>query len=315
MSAETFQIAYDGEAIANGSIDVRVLSPALLSLGELVKNANEILNGDAAESSLRVKSDFRTGSFEVNLVLNQTLLEATKNLFAAHPVTDAAGIAALLFGGIKKAPDVIESVMKVYKTLKGEKAAGVVLDMSTHTTIITAGSGNTYNVENKAAQLYNDDRIIKSLEGVLKPVSEQKMDFFEVRNNEGAIDRIDKEDLPSRLTDGSPNVRVVLAAPEDRLTNTRELILKVRKVNFDKGRWTFWDGNSKIGATVEDSGFNDRVGRGEEPFYSDDTLHVLMRTSQRIGKDDKLESSHVIERVFSHTHAVRAKTLNLEIPD
>jgi len=85
MSQETFQVAYDGESVVNGSMDVYVLAPALLSLGELVKVTNEVLNGNSATASLRVESDFRTGSFEVSLILSHTLLESVKGLFLISP--------------------------------------------------------------------------------------------------------------------------------------------------------------------------------------------------------------------------------------
>ena len=314
MSTQTFQIAYDGDAITDGTMDVYLLSPALLSLGELVKQANEILNGDASESSLRVKSDFKTGSFEVSLVVGHTLLEATKHLFAAHPTIDAAGLVTLLFGGVKKAPDVIEGVMKVYKTLKGEKPQGVIVDQSTHTTIVTIGSGNSYRVENKAAQLYADERILKALDKVLNPVTQEGIDYLEVRDGGKVVDRIEKVDLPSRI--GAPTgvyAQTVLA--EDKVSTTREVLLQVRKVNFGTGRWTFWDGSSKVGAVIEDVDFNGRVDRREEAFFAGDTLRVVMRTSQKIGKDDKLEQVHVIERVLHHTHAAQPQRLgNLDTP-
>ena len=313
MSTETFQFAYDGESIVDGSMDVYLLSPALLSLGELIKTANEILNGTSAESSLRVKSDFRTGSFEVSLIVGQTLLEATKSLFAAHATIDAAGVVALLFGGIKKAPDAIEGVLKVYKALKGEKPQGAVIDQSTHTTIFNMGDNNKFNVESKTAQLYEDERIIKSLDKVLKPVSDSGIDFLEVRKAKHVIGHMEKGDLPPRVI-GFSDRELEPLPPDEKMTSTREVLLRISKVNFEKGRWTFSDGGSKFGAEIEDATFNEKVSQREEAFYAGDTLHVVMRTSQRLGKDNKLESSHVIERVLRHTHAPQPQLLALNSP-
>jgi Sec-independent protein translocase protein TatA len=297
-------------------MDVYLLSPALLSLGELIKDANEILNGSAAESSLRVKSDFKTGSFEVSLVVGQTLLEATKSLFAAHPTVDAAGLVALLFGGAKKAPDIIEGVMRVYKALKGEKPQRSVIDQSTHTTIFNMGDGNTYKVEERTARLYEDERITRSFDKVLKPVSGVGIDSLEVRKDKAVIDHLEKNDLPLRVTNPS-EARELALQPIDgtKLSSSRQAILRISKVNFEKGRWTFSDGQAKFGAEIEDEAFNEKVRRREEAFFAGDNLHVVMRTTQKLGKDNQLEQAHVIERVLEHTHAPQPQTLLLSSPE
>ena len=81
MSDATIQLAYDGDALRNGSMDVRDLAPALLAAGELCEKANDVLNDGRAKVSVRVRSDFKTGSFELSLDVVQTLIEATKTIF------------------------------------------------------------------------------------------------------------------------------------------------------------------------------------------------------------------------------------------
>ena len=88
MSIADFQIAYDGEAVRAGSMDVRDLAPALLAVGDLVSQANVILNGDRATASVRVESDFKRSSFEISLLLHQSLIDQARGLFK-HTVVDA----------------------------------------------------------------------------------------------------------------------------------------------------------------------------------------------------------------------------------
>lgn len=62
-----FSIIYDGEALAEGSIDAKDLAPALLALAEVIEEAQPLVPELDARLSLRVRSDFERGSFEIHL--------------------------------------------------------------------------------------------------------------------------------------------------------------------------------------------------------------------------------------------------------
>jgi hypothetical protein len=307
MSEATFQVAYDGEGIVSGTIDVRVLAPALLSLGELVKSSNQILNGDSATTSLRVTSDFQSGSFEVSLLLTQNFLETVKTLFPREAV-DAAGLFAAIFGAAKYTGPAIQGLLNLYKLLKGEKPRATLADQSSRTTIFVMGSGNEVHVEKSTAQLYADDRIMGHVDQVVRPISERALDSLEVKKGREVIDRLERDDLPQRLLEPWPATfddtgAAKLDAPP------REVLLRITKPNFEGGRWSFTDGQAKFGAEITDEAFNEKVKRREEGFFAGDTLHALMRTTQRIVKDNKLEVSHTVERVIEHMHAPRQENL------
>lgn len=61
MIKENFQISYDGPALANNEMDVKDLAPALLSLGELLEEANRVVNGDKVSVVVNIKAT-RPGS-------------------------------------------------------------------------------------------------------------------------------------------------------------------------------------------------------------------------------------------------------------
>lgn len=199
MSESKFQIAYDVESFVNGATDVRLLTPALLSLGELVNTSNQILNGDSATTSLRVESNFRTGSFEVYLFLNRTLLERMRSLFGRNETVDAAGLVTAIFGIARSASGVIQGLLKAYKVLHGEKPRTTLIDRSTHTSIFVMGDGNEVQVERLTAKLYSDERILATVDRILQPLTSNGINKFEVKHEDETIDRLERQDLPIRV--------------------------------------------------------------------------------------------------------------------
>lgn len=293
-----------------------VLASALLSLGELVNVTNEILNGDNAASSLRVESDFKTGSFEVHLKLTQTMLENVRQLFGPHEHVDAAGLLAAIFGMGKAAAGTVQGLVKLYKTVRGEKPKTTLIDQSTHTTVIVLGDGNEVKTDKQTARLYTNERVIASLDELLRPLA-NSFDKLEVKKEEEVIDRLEREDLPPRILE--PDLWEANQSTDlEKLCSKREALLRITKPNFEGGRWSFSDGGSKFGAAIEDQAFNDKVKRRQEGFFAGDTLHVVLRTAQRVTRDNKIEATYTVEKVLKHTHAPHDQQLpleDLELPD
>jgi hypothetical protein len=97
VSSAELSISYDGESVRAGLMDVQELAPALLASGKLLQKANLLMNGENTQIEVKVHSDFRKGSFIVDLHVAQGLLEQAKNFLALHP-------------GIKEAKDILEIV-------------------------------------------------------------------------------------------------------------------------------------------------------------------------------------------------------------
>ncbi len=300
MSKDNFQLAYDGPAVRDGSMDVYELAPALLSIGDLIRDANRFLNQDRAEVSVQVQSDFQHGSFEISYVIDQNLLAHAKDMLFAGSLSEAKEILVLLFGTNVVSGGLVIGAIKLYKMLKGKKPepSSIKIDNST-TTII-----NNIQVDSRTANLYMNDGIRGQLDRVVSPVTKAGFDKMEVRKDKAVLEEVNKTDLPERLLGSGEK-----GSGENALVNSREAFLSVETANFAKGKWRVSDGSAKFNAELNDPAFRQHIDNREEGFFSGDTLRVTLTTTQTVKADGKIQTAHSIDKVIEHKHGATQERL------
>lgn len=305
MSHETIQLAYDGEALREGSMDVRDLAPALLAIGRLCERANTVLNGDRAEVAVKVRSDFKTGSFELHIDVSQKIIEAAKFLFShKDEVTTARDLLTILGLSASGLSATGIGLFKLIKWLKGRKATKTIVLENGNTRIFVDTSTDEHiDVKPEVVNLYNDEGIRQASLDVVKPLETTGIDTFEVREETGPIDIIKREDLPSfaSLSVTPPEVPLV--------TSERDAALVVIKPSFDDDlKWMFSDGEARFSAAMMDSVFLEKLSNRQISFAKGDVLVVHLSTKS-YQTATGLRTEHKVDKVLEVKPAPRQMSL------
>lgn len=302
-----FHLVYDGPALEEHRMDVRALAPALMSVGDLVERANEILNGDQAKVSVNVQASFKTGSFGIDLETAQTLWQRMQDIVSDHPVQTIATIVTLLGFSAK---DAVKSVVGVVRWMKGRAI----------TKIEPLGDGNVrlyisddyIDTEERVIQLVKDYKIRKALEGMIKePLDQEGIDSVSVLPRKGSE--------PAMHIERDEANYFVAPPPEDELLgdDIYEANLQVVTVAFQDGnKWRFSEGGggNAYFANVLDQAFLQRVQLNQEHFAKEDIIRAKVRRTQRITQQG-LKSDYEILEVLEHRSASPQVQIGMQFKD
>jgi hypothetical protein len=278
-----FKIAYDGQAVLNHSMDVRDLAPALLSLGKMFDAANLALNGDKASIKLEVKA-YSAGSFEVALELFQSWGSQVTHFLAGDFVTSILNLKELIIGGGA-------GIFWLIKILKGKKPERIeylnngMVSLELHETKVV--------VSIALLRLYQDVAVRSAAEEVIRPLNQENIDKFIIKDDDIVTEEITKADID------------YFTLPEliDEIINesTHEAAYSIVSLAFkDDNKWRLHDGNSTISVLMEDNIFKRKVEENLISFSKGDILKCRVKTIQwrtQNGLKTEYEVLNVIEHI------------------
>ncbi|MFD1627595.1 hypothetical protein [Azospirillum griseum] len=300
MSRASLKIAFDGPAIHDGTMDVRDLAPALLAIGQLCEESNRVLNGERIKAAVLVRSDFRKGSFVVDLDLVQTLVAQMKSFLVGEDATAAANLLALLGGGSGS----VVGLIRIIKWLRGRRPTRLVI--LEHGGVRIEIDQDSIETNREAIQLLRDVEVRKAAAALIRPLEKSGIDTIAFSAGGQPPEIIDKDDASS----------FVVPSPEEEqiIHEERKAAYTIVSVSFkDRNKWRLFDGQNTINVTMADENFLSRVNQNDVVFAKGDILvcRVLM---EQWRTTDGLRSEYTVLEVVEHRSAARQLPMQFDPP-
>lgn len=304
-SEQEIEIAYVGDALQSGEMDVRELAPALLSIGEAFARSNKVLNGDRSSASVRVRSEFKAGSFHIDLVLVVTWLQAAKTLLHIDEIKTAKDLAEAL--GFVKSKAI--GLINLLKRTRGKKP-DAVQPLPSGNVNVSIGNIN-FEISGPTYNLYRDDAVRAAMREVVQPLRAPGVSDMKILDEGNVVEEVSRDDVASF----DPTLAVGEEVEESVLSDTtREAVIRVERPAFvERMAWTVSDGESSFRAVLKDETFAERINTRQEFFGAGDLLRVRLRSRTSRTSGGLLRTDNEIAEVLGRIPEQRQYPLLPEV--
>ncbi len=288
QSQAQLDMVYDGPALADGSMNVRDLAPAMMAVGGFFEAANRVTNGGRASVSVNVCAT-SAGSFHIAFEVVQNV-QAVGLLQAdiGDILATANSLKGLLIGG---GPGLAIGIIYLIKWLRGRKPQVTRINEDVYRLTV---DGETYEVPMELLRLYQEASIRRNIEDMVKPVRESGIDRFMLRESGRTVQEVTKDDLDA------------FDVPEYQdliLDEVRRYAFSIVSLVFkEDNKWRLNDGQNTFSVLMKDAAFQHRVDNNEIAFAKGDVLICDLRTIQW-QVEDGVRSEYEVIRVVAHRPA------------
>lgn len=176
MNRQRIRIRFDGPDLADHSIDVALLGPALTGLGSLLESANEVVNGGSVKTRVQIKADIQANCVTLDFEVIQGFVDSFRNLLGNSDVRTAKEIFEWL-GIISGAGGF--SVWAVYRWIMANRKPGQDMKIEKQDnscTISISGTGNQIHVDQQVLQIARNPEVQESFRRMLRPLKSRGID-------------------------------------------------------------------------------------------------------------------------------------------
>ena len=293
-SFSRFTLSYDGTALADHSMSVRELGPALVAMGDLFGRSNYLIYGDSASIDLKVTAT-RPSSFDIALVVEMARVATT--MLGGPLVASALNLRQLIV--------ISFTLLKYFKgdnesflNHSDEQVAEGMENFEMRTNdfeISTQASPDTMQlVLPIALQLLRDRPYRDSLRDVVEPLHRNGIDRLLIKDGAHDLESAEKSDLaffeplPDEVGPGN-------------VTGARRMLTVISPyLGEGTGQWRLRDVGRTDYYNIRDDRFTESVKEGVFRFTVGDMLDCQVRYTLRIRMDGEERIDRDILRVFNH---------------
>ena len=296
MAETAFGVTYDGPDLVSGRMPVRDLAPALLALGDIFAEASVLLYPDRKPAALNIQAT-REGSFEVQLIL-ETAWDHLIDIFGSDAAAALLNLKEYIVGGSF-------GLFWLIKRLRGRRIARRDEGPAGGMIRLTLDDGTVIEVPAAVLELYGNIGVRKHVRDVVEPLTREGVDRLEFRS---------ESEVTVQITAGDVDAYEVPADEAVPLEDIEiPMVVSIASVAFTEGnKWRLSDGERTFFASIDDTGFLERVDHGIEAFRNGDMLRTRMRIQQSQQADGLHSDYHVLEVV---EHIPRQMQLRLDAPE
>lgn len=298
-----FSIAYAGPSLDDGSMDVKDFAPALLALGDLIDAANKTINAKSdSKIQVRVRADFKKGSFDVTLEVVRSLLEQIS--IALGSEVSLSDLLALL--GIAGSVSLVgvKSLLSLIKAIRGRKIEKARQIENQNVELHFTDNSETIITSINVFNLYVNPGVQKAAQGIVKPLEKSGIDHFSIYDcpaeaqNDAPTFSVTTEEAPYFK---DPEYTQGTTEPEILVQNRYQGAYSLITVQFEEGyKWRLSNGQDRLTATLKDADFIKKIEENRISFSKDDILIVEISTTQWRNPDGTLKIENEIAQVLEH---------------
>lgn len=256
-----FDISYNGPALADGRMNVRDLAPAMMAVGSLFESTNELLNADRAAVNINVRAT-SSGSFHILFeILQNSGINSISDV-----ISTAQDIVHLIIGG----GTIAVGLFALIKWLRGRNPE--IERINEGMFRLKLENGETYDIPTELLKMYQNANVRSALAGTVRPVKEEGIETFEIRENDEVIIEISANEVDYF---DAPQIQDLI------LDETRSQAFSIVSLAFKEGnKWRLTDGQATFSVSMKDKDFQHKVDNNELAFSKGDVLVCDMRTVQ-----------------------------------
>ncbi len=273
-----FKVAYDGSAVTNNEMDAKILADSLLGISAAIEESNKIINGETSEVFIKVKSDFKRGSFEVYLA----------QLLTSQGVTAAANLITILgFGGVGT-----YGLIQLIKVGKGGKIIKKQKVDGDHSDVYFDNCDNPIfvnHLDNRVIKCYESQTVMDAVKKATTPLGFEGYDTIGFSSDDNSPELFGKDEF--NILEPSEDTGVEEETLDVTIT---EGIFGITQTNLDgndKGWRLSRNEGDSFPVTILDKRFLNDINNGKYSFTHGTAVRVKYKDTTK----KKIKVSHDYE--------------------